>query len=124
MFISINYCYKILYTISLTFRSGSATAGIVEKSFLVPFETSSNSLKLVDFVDGLLLLTDSNVRDDFKDLYLWNPSLSKHRIVRPNVSPFEEYILDTDNRHLILGFGFNKGKWIIGLLGLFMYLIV
>ncbi|KAL8156806.1 hypothetical protein AgCh_001786 [Apium graveolens] len=81
------------------------TSSFIEK-FDIPFETKTQSLKLLADVHGLLLLTDLHTEYASKELYLWNPYVRRHRLL---ASSCFRKLLDDRNRSMgIVGMGFDK----------------
>ncbi|KAL8156798.1 hypothetical protein AgCh_001778 [Apium graveolens] len=91
-----NYCSLI-----------SAHTSSVLAKFDIPFDTKTRSLKLVTQIHGMLLLTDMDVRQGSRQLYLWNPYVKRHRVLFS--SCFKKYLDDADRTHCVTGMGFDKG---------------
>ncbi|KAL1834197.1 hypothetical protein ACET3Z_003848 [Daucus carota] len=83
------------------------TSKVLEK-YELPFTTRTKSLKLIDSLDGLMLLTDLHAFYASRHLYLWNPCVKTHR---PLVSScFKKLFEDPYISYFISGLGFNQAS--------------
>ncbi|KAL8107961.1 hypothetical protein AgCh_024389 [Apium graveolens] len=86
----------------------SAGTSKLIKKYEVPFTTKSDTLKLVGSVNGLMLLTDSTMRYNSRDLYLWNPLTKTHRTLVSTC--FKNVLSNPYTSYGVVGLGFNSSS--------------
>lgn len=84
----------------------SAETSKLIKNYELPFNTKSGGLHIVGSVDGLMLLTDSHMFYNSRDLYPWNTCIKSHRVLVS--SCFKDLVDNRSRSYCIVGLGFSR----------------
>ncbi|KAK3031222.1 hypothetical protein RJ639_036877 [Escallonia herrerae] len=74
----------------------------------IPFRTRSQTVLIAGSCNGLLCLTDECPFHFGTDVYLWNPTLKKHKLLGPSCFPNQLHDRIRMGTAPVLGFGFHE----------------